>query len=361
MPQKILLLTKNYPPQIGGIEKYAFDLYSQLKEEWNNIRLIAAWPRNEWLLGKGGITESRKYHNFLPKIVTRFLWYFWKICYLMSELFRLSSFATRAVFLWILWWIKAKNNGLIWSIDGSIAWLWVFIAKIVQIKTRVTLHGTDVVWNNNIYQKIMPKFWRMTDEIFVVSKVIEHEARKRKIPWNKIFLREHSLNTMHFPSPWIFDKDVFLQSYSIPNDKIILFSLGRFIPLKGFHWFLDQIMPSLDSKFHYVLWGLWSMECQYQSIIRKKWFKNVSIIWPIREPVEKARWFCSSEYFVMPNILTGGVEWFGIVLLEAHFYGVKCIISDAVSTKIQEWDIVLAAENKKEWIKYLNSVSFSYD
>jgi hypothetical protein len=33
MSQKILLLTKNYPPQIGGIEKYSLDLYDKLIRE----------------------------------------------------------------------------------------------------------------------------------------------------------------------------------------------------------------------------------------------------------------------------------------------------------------------------------------
>ena len=42
MPQKILLLTKNYPPQIGGIEKYSFDLYNQLVKEGNIVKLIVA-------------------------------------------------------------------------------------------------------------------------------------------------------------------------------------------------------------------------------------------------------------------------------------------------------------------------------
>lgn len=32
--QAILILTKNYPPQIGGIEKYAFDLHNRLVSEW---------------------------------------------------------------------------------------------------------------------------------------------------------------------------------------------------------------------------------------------------------------------------------------------------------------------------------------
>ena len=42
MTKNILLLTKNYPPQIGGMEKYSFDLYNRLVAEGNTVKLIAA-------------------------------------------------------------------------------------------------------------------------------------------------------------------------------------------------------------------------------------------------------------------------------------------------------------------------------
>lgn len=356
MSQNILILTKNYPPQVGGMEKYAFDLQGQLKEKWNNIQLISAWPRNEWLLRNSGIIESNMHTNFLLKIVEKVCQYFWKICYLMSEFFRLFFFVIRAVVLGFFWGIKVRNNNLIWSIDGSIAWLWIFIAKIAQTKTRVTLHGTDVVWNNNIYQKIMPKFWRMTDEIFVISKVIEHEAKKRKIPWNKIFLREHSLITIHLPSPWIFNKDVFLQSYCVPKDKIILFSIGRFIELKWFHWFISEVLPKIEGPFHYVLAGFGPLESLYKKIIKEKSIQNITLIWPIKDDVEKARWYTVADYFIMPNIAQGWLEWFGIVLLESQFYGKKSIVSSSVWSAPDEWwnNFILKSGNSNQWIDFIN-------
>lgn len=344
MSQRILLITKNYPPQIGWIEKYAYDLYTTLTKEWNDVKLIVAGPRSEFLL-------AQNKRNV-----------FWKVLYISSELYRLFNFSLRAFFGGIWWCIIKKGDLLVWSIDGSIAWLGLLIKKITWTRTRVTLHGTDVLWNNPVYQTIVPKFWCMTDEIFVVSKAIEYEAKKRKVPWNRVFLCEHSVDTMYFPSPWTFDKDVFLQSYFVPNDKIILFSIGRFIELKWFDWFISEVLPMINcSSFHYVLAGFGPLEALYRKIIQEKSIQNITLIWPIRDEIEKARWYTVADHFVMPNIKSNKqIEWFGIVLLEAQYYKLPCIVSDidGLWGRVIFWkDILLPPNCPSLWVQQINFIS----
>lgn len=353
IPVKILLLTKNYPPQIGGVEKYSYDLYNSLVKEGNDVKLVAAWSRNEWLLIKLG----RK----------NYLYFFWKFCYIVSEFFRLIYFALKSFiigFFWTIWFVREKNNlsqNIIWPLDGSIAWIGYVIQSLSFKKnwrTRVTLHGTDVVWPKPMYQEIMPWFWQRIDEIIVVSNTIKQEATKRSVQNDKIKVVEHSLEAFTFTDTWFFNPDEFLRSHNVPTDKVLLFSLGRFIEIKGFHWFLSKVMPSLDHRFYYVLWWLWPFESSYRKIIREKKLINVLILGPIRDPLEKARWFSTVDYYVMPNISTWGVEWFGIVLLEAQYYGTRCIVSDVngIAERSKKTDIILPAENEKEWIKAIENI-----
>ena len=40
MPPKLLIITRNYPPQIGGLENYSFNLVAELKRHMS-VKVIA--------------------------------------------------------------------------------------------------------------------------------------------------------------------------------------------------------------------------------------------------------------------------------------------------------------------------------
>ncbi len=188
MSQKILLLTKNYPPQIGGIEKYSHDLYHTLLEGGYEVKIIVAAPRSEYLL-----SQSCSH-------------LFWKILYNFSEFLRLTFFLTKCLSRGLYY---VQKSDIVWSLDGSIAGVGYLLAKTNTLFrcakshciSRVTLHGTDVVWPNKIYQSIIPWFWRHTDEVVAVSDGIKQEAIKRGVRSEKITIHQHSLTTLTFSSP----------------------------------------------------------------------------------------------------------------------------------------------------------------
>jgi hypothetical protein len=121
------------------------------------------------------------------------------------------------------------------------------------VLTRVTIHGTDIVWNKKLYQATIPKIVANMDEVYAISENIKAEAVKRGIPENKITIQQHSLTTLNLPHLVDFDKKNFLLQNDVPVDKMLLFSLGRFVELKGFHWFISEILPYLDERFCYIL------------------------------------------------------------------------------------------------------------
>ncbi len=336
MPQKILLFTKNYPPQIGGIEKYSFDLYRSLLKDGKSVKIIKIYSRNTYLFNKSWFS------------------FFWKQLYIISEFIRLSIFLFKSFTLGLYF---GTQSDLIWGLDASLSWLIFVISRIVWVKTRITLHGTDVVWRNRLYQFFMPYFWWKIDSFVSVSYLIRNEAVNRGILAKKIIIQEHSLETLTFVNTINFDKTAFLALNKIPSNKILLFSLGRFVEIKGFHWFISKVLPFLDQRFYYILWGFWPLLTEYCNIIDREKLHNISIIGPLDEQ-HKAKWFCATDYFVMPNIMSGGVEGFWIVLLEAHYYKKKSIISDAhgINTRAEREDIILPTGNPEEWIKTINRI-----
>ncbi len=344
MRQRILLITKNYPPQIGGIEKYAFDLYNKLVQDWNEVKIIAAWPRREKLLAQ-------------KTILSRFI-------YLISEFFRLSEFLFRC-FTEGFWWLRKKTNHnktIIWSADASIGIIGLLLKTLSNknFLTRFTCHGRDVAWDKYFYQKLLEYSLQNTDEVYAVSQKIKDIILKLWISESKITVQEHSLTNLHFPDPWIFNKKALLEKYSIPTDRVLLFSIGRFVEKKWFHWFVAEVLPFLLPKFFYVLAGDGPFGEKIKKIIQEKWLTNIILTWSVIDPIEKARLYSSMHYFIMPNIpVQWDCEGYGIVLLEAQFYWLSIIASKADGIgpdRTGENSQLLEPTNSQLWANTINKI-----
>lgn len=342
MSERILLITKNYPPQIGGMEKYSYDLYNRLIAEGNEVKIITAWPRNEWLLTR----------QWTGKWI---LLKFWHFLYVISEFGRLGIFAIKCFTLWLFY---TFSSDLVWSLDGSIWWIGFILAKATIKKTRVTIHGTDIVWDKKIYQAFVPKIIAKMDEVYVISENTHQECLKRWIPLSKIILMPHTLDTIAFIDPGEFNKIEFLKSLWVenPGEKVILFSIGRWIERKGFHWFLQNIMPQLDSnKFHYLIAGFGPYESDYRVIIEEKWLLHVTILWKITNSDLKAKIYTSSNIFIMPNIsVNWNIEGCPIVLMEAKYYWLKRLVG-YVQWIENETDIVRCYNDISIWLKSITN------
>ncbi len=248
--QKILLITKNYPPQIGWIEVYSESLYNNLQTSGHEVYLLKAWARNQKLLW---LKERNWVYRFI---------------YLLTEFIRLFIFFIKSFVMWLYYSYKID---IIWCLDGSLGWIWYLLWLLSQKKTRITLHGKDVTWNFPGYQKYLLFCLNKINEIFVVSEILYEKINKKiKDSKRKVKIIEHATEEFNFiKAQNSFSKKEFCKKYKISEDVILLFSLGRFVEKKGFHWFIEEVMAKLDSKkYVYVLAGFWPLENNYQEIIK---------------------------------------------------------------------------------------------
>lgn len=340
--KRILLITKNYPPQIGGIETYVISLAEKLKTNNCNIRIINAPPRNTFLLLKSDL-------NLI-----------WKILYIFSEFSRFSIFLLKIIFVGIPLSLFAD---IIWCTDWTLAPFGFFLSKISYSNSYLTLHWKEVVWGNIFYQKIIAFFWHRTDKIFIVNKNIYESFLSKKhsfhgtiiysphsleFYWKKrrrhSFTRESLFNQLNIPAHFI-------------DNRIFLLSIGRFIPRKGFHWFLERVFSAVNQDhFYYII--VWSgpMYYAYDKIVQKYWLKNkVFILQNINDDL-KNQLLSSADYFIMPNIeIKNDIEGFGLVLIEAHSHWIPIICSDAdnIDKNIDVFKS-LPQEKSEIWIDFLN-------
>lgn len=331
---KIIFLTKNFPPQIWGIEKYSLEICNNHSTSKNFV-LVKAWQRNNFLFSKSRIFP-------------------FNIFYFLSEVFRLFIFFFRVLFVFLYYFWRID---LVWWADASLSWLVYFLGKITGSKTKITAHALDVVWNNHLYQRFMPFFWRNMDIIICLNNSLRSFLLNKWIDYSKIFLEPHKLSIINFPDISEEKTQELKRLYAIPDDKIILLSIGRFVEKKGFHWFLEEILPQISqTHFFYILIGDGPFKSCYQNIISSKHLNNVFMPWIISDEQTKAFFFTIADHFIVPTVKTDNDrEWFPLVLLESSYFHLSTLVSSDIDLldSTSSMKNITYLDNKETWISFL--------
>lgn len=322
MSKTYLLLTKNYPPQIWWIEQYSQSVFNYLVNQGHKVYLIKTWPKTQSTIGKILLLN------------------FWRLFWLFCESIT-------------VWYFYSRKADIIWGMDWSLWFMVYFLSKINSKKSRLTLHWTDIVWNNFFYQKMMPFFWRKINEIYSVGPFSTQEIKKRWIPQSIIFFKPLSVKDLwliKLGTEEMFLKNNFIQ---IPHNKIILFSIGRFVNEKWFDWFLAKILPFLDAnRFHYYLAWDGPYLDMYRKIVSDFNISNITLTGPIIKKEHKAFLFQKADYLIFPSRR----EWNPVVLMEAQFYSLPAILYPFKSSEYFSKGNYILKEEASDWIDFINSI-----
>lgn len=117
-------------------------------------------------------------------------------------------------------------------------------------------------------------------------------------------------------------------AHALPNDALLLCSVGRQVRRKGFHWFLTQVMPRLPAGVHYWLAGEGPEGPRLCDAVERLGLAGrVRLLGSVTD-AELMRLYRGADLFVMPNVpVSGDMEGFGLVLLEAGACGLPSIAS----------------------------------
>jgi glycosyltransferase involved in cell wall biosynthesis len=276
----ILFITRNFPPQVGGLEKVAFHLYSYLKKEGEVILL-------KWSGSK-------------------------KILFLVLPYILLRAFLILSI----------KRVDIIYLNEGFLSILGI-ILKLFKIPIIITIHGLDITYKNKFYQFIIPKCISSLDRIICISRATKKECIKRRISERKICIIPDGLeDEFYIDTDKEKLKEKFMEETGIKvGNKKILLSVCRLIERKGIHWFVDRVIPLLIDDYRdfvYIVAGDGPMCRHIKHIIHKKKLHNwVILLGRIHNGLLKLL-YNISDIFIMPNIpVAGDIEGFGVVVLEA--------------------------------------------
>lgn len=292
----VLFVARKFPPSVGGMERYAYDLSTALSEK-NNLTLI------KW----GGS------NYFLP-------------------------FVLPAFFIISCWKLLTSKIDVIHIQDGLQAPMGLIIKTIFRKPLIIVIHGLDVTYKNKVYQKIVPWALKRADKIICISNAARQEVLKRGVETHKALFIPLGITDDLFIDNKEVARDRILKMLNIEKDdtKIIL-STGRLVKRKGVAWFIENVMPELikqNKKIILVISGDGEERENIEKAITKKHlYKYVHLLGRTPDNVLKDL-YNGSDLFIMPNItVKGDIEGFGRVLLEASLCELPVIASSIEGIK----------------------------
>lgn len=215
MAKKILMITRNLPPLIGGMERLNWHIADELSQQ--NVVLLLSH-----IEAKKQAPNQCKFYGVALNPLPIFL-----------------IFAFFKTFLICL----SQKPDILFAGSGLTAPIVVFWAKVFRKKSIVYIHGLDINNNSRAYQKIWIPFIRSADSIICNSTPTKKLALNKRIKDSKISIIHPGVS---FPPK---EKNEFLikklKDKFILHNKKILLSVGRLTERKGLLEFIQNCLPSI--------------------------------------------------------------------------------------------------------------------
>lgn len=287
---KVLFIARRFPPSVGGMERFAYDLSNSLSDS-------VVLSKITW----GG---SNKWLPFV--FVVFFFQASWRL--LIDR--------------------KIKIIHIQDGVQAPLGWL---LSKVFRKPFLIVAHGLDITYEKFYYQRIILPFVRRADMVVSISVATQNEALKRGVKSNRA--RVITLGTTDDygdlkPNRAKLSK---LTNIDLKN-KLLLLTTGRLVKRKGVAWFIENVLPELKKtkpEILYLVAGAGSERENIQrAITNNKQQDSVVLLGRVSDEV-RALLYRSSDVFIMPNIVVpGDMEGFGIVAHEAANAGLPVIASN---------------------------------
>jgi phosphatidylinositol alpha-1,6-mannosyltransferase len=204
-----------------------------------------------------------------------------------------------------------------------------------DVTAAAIVHGLDVTTSFPPYQWLVPKVFGALDAVLPVSRATATACEARGLAASKAHVVPNGIDLERFPP--LLDRATMrgelrealaTERHPLPDDALLLCSVGRQVERKGFAWFVEHVMPLLPPHVHYWLAGDGPRADAIQAVIdRNHLGDRVRLLGRVSE-ADLVRLYRGADLFIMPNVpVEGDMEGFGIVMLEAGQCGCPVVAS----------------------------------
>lgn len=325
--KRLLIITRNFPPLVGGMERLNYHIYLELTKEFD---VAIAGPKG----CEKYLSPQTKFTLFPHKPLGLFL---------------LKSFTSAYRLA-----IKEKPD-LIIAGSGVTAIIALIAARSLGAKAMIFIHGLDILFPNPTYQLLFLPAIRSCDGIWVNSEHTSTLAKQKGIAPKKINIL-HPGVTLPQDNKAFSSQVKFKEKYGISANRKILLSVGRLTHRKGLAEFIQYCLAKIVQKHPDILLLIVGNNAKdalnKQANILEKIEQathtanvkdHVLTLGQLSEDDLSQAYICS-ELLVFPVLnLPGDVEGFGMVAIEAAAHGLPTVafavggVTDAVGHGISGW------------------------
>jgi phosphatidyl-myo-inositol dimannoside synthase len=303
LDKRILIITRNFPPLVGGMERLMWHVVKQLE---SNYICDVVGPQG---------CEKKISGYYMG-------------CRLNPVPLFLASSLVKSVY-------AAFQHQYHFCIAGSgvTAPIARLVGKRFKIPIITFVHGLDLVVKNRLYQQLFLPAIGRSDIVIVNSHHTGQLAQAKGIAPDKI---ERLFPGVELPE-LSFIKKGLREQYQLENKRILL-SVGRLIPRKGIVEFLKFSLPNIIKACPDVVFVIIGSEAQNalkkkQDILREikavieeyDLDNRVLLLGQVDEATLESA-YQEADLFVFPlREIEGDIEGFGMVAVEAAAYGLPTV------------------------------------
>lgn len=211
---RLLLITRNFPPLWGGMERLNWYLTEQLARRFA-IQLIA--PQGAAAHAPAGVTVLEVPLAPLPR-------------FLVTAAFAAIQAA------------QSFNPQLVLAGSGLTAPLALCAARICRARTAVYVHGLDLTVQHPLYRAFWLPALRRINRVIANSNPTARLAQRAGIAADRIAI-VHPGVTLKAPDPSA--RARFRQRWNLPPTAPVLLSVGRLTERKGVREFVTDVLPTI--------------------------------------------------------------------------------------------------------------------
>lgn len=318
---RILIITRNLPPLVGGMERLNWHMADELAKQ-AEVHVIG--PKGAAALKPLSITLAEAPLKPLP-------------------LFLLVAFF-KGLWMALRWRpdVILAGSGL----TAPIVWL---LSRLCGARSAAYLHGFDITVNHGLYRRLWRPTFKKLDQIIVNSTPTQNLAIATGVCQNNISIVYPGVSLPEAPQS---AKSIaaFKEQHGLTGKKILL-SVGRLTTRKGLREFVGQALPAIvEAEPNAVLVvigeapknslgaGIQTIESIQAQAAQSGTVKHIMFLGVITDKVLLATAYEAADVHVFPvRHIPDDPEGFGMVAIEAAAHGVATVafatggIVDAVS------------------------------
>lgn len=290
MRPAFLFITRNYPPKVGGLENYSYNLIREFEPRTQTFKLA------------------------LSKSNAHLLW-FLPYCLLAAT-----------------WICRRRGVRRIHLTDALLAPLGLALKRLTGAQVSASVVGLDITYANRLYQLVVPRCAARLDRLVCISRATLAECTARGVPQGKCIVIPAGVRCGGISNTMSRDEARRRLAREIGlalENKRVLVTVGRLVRRKGVAWFTDHVVPRLGEEFVYLVVGRGPERARIEAAAARHGLGGRMALLGRLTDAQRDLLLRAADCFVMPNIsVDGDIEGFGIVALEAGDAGLPVVASD---------------------------------